>query len=260
VSGIGLKFAVGAASNNKTTTMTPRQLFEAGKVREAQQALTTNLRDHPADVAQRTFLFELLCFSGDYDRAEKQLAVLSQGNPENEMGAVLYYSALHAEKTRHKVIEKQEFSRDNSVSRPGTLNGRNFFSLRDADPDLGARLEVFAAGAYLLIPFEHIASVQIQAPKKLRDTLWIPAMVQTGPSFKGADLGEVLIPAVYPFSWKHPNESVWLGRVTDWAADDEGTEYPSGQRILLLDGEEVPILEVRSLEFSEVQVATPAAS
>jgi len=241
-------------------TMTAKQLFEAGKVREAQQALTSYMRDHPSDVAQRTFLFELLCFSGNYDRAEKQLAVLSQGNPENELGAVLYYSALHAEKTRHKVIENHEFSKDGSASPAGTLNGRKFFSLRDADPDLGARLEVFAAGAYLLIPFEHIASVQMQAPKRLRDTLWIPAMVQTGPSFKGADLGEVLIPAVYPFSWKHPNESVWLGRITDWAADDEGTEYPSGQKTLLLDGEEVPFLEIRSLEFSEVQVATPAAS
>src|ERR1700756_2569838 len=114
--------------------MTPKQLFDAGKVREAQQALTSYLREHPADVAQRTFLFELLCFSGDYNRAEKQLAVLSQGNPENELGAVLYYSALHAEKTRHQVIEKQEFSTDASApSPPGRLNGRPFASLRDAD-------------------------------------------------------------------------------------------------------------------------------
>src|ERR1700756_1017975 len=114
--------------------MTPKQLFEAGKVREAQQALTLYLRDHPADVAARTFLFELLCFSGDYDRAEKQLAMLSQGNAQNEMGAVLYYSALHAEKTRHQVIDKQQFSTDASVpSPPGRLNGRPFASLRDAD-------------------------------------------------------------------------------------------------------------------------------
>lgn len=238
-----------------------KQFFEAGKVRDAERELTAYLRERPADVAARTFLFELLCFSGDYGRAEKQLAVLSQGNPENELGAVLYYSALHAEKMRHKVIENQEFSKDSSDRSPcGRLNGRAFSSLRDADPDLGARLEVFAAGAYLLISFEHIASLQMEAPKRLRDTLWIPAMVRTGPSFKGADLGEVLIPAVYPFSWKHSNESVWLGRVTDWAADDQGTEYPSGQRTLVLDGEEVPFLEVRSLEFSEVQVATPAAS
>jgi type VI secretion system protein ImpE len=241
--------------------MVAKQLFEAGKVREAQQALTAYLRDHPSDSAQRTFLFELLCFSGDYDRAGKQLAVLSQGSPENELGAVLYYAALHAEKTRHEIFEKQAFSKDGSSSSPsGVLNGRPFRSLRDADPDLGARLEVFAAGACLWIPFEHIASIEMAPPKRLRDTLWMPAVIQTGPSFKGAELGEVLVPAIYPFSWKHPNEEVWLGRVTDWAADEQGIEYPSGQKILLLDGDEIPFLEIRSLEFSDMQVATPAAS
>jgi type VI secretion system protein ImpE len=79
--------------------------------------------------------------------------------------------------------------------------------------------------------------------------------VQTAPSFQGKDLGEVLIPAIYPFSWKNADQSVWLGRITDWAADDEGREYPSGQKILLVDGEEVPFLEVRSIEFTQAAVA-----
>lgn len=238
--------------------MKARELFESGKVREAEKELTAYLRDHPMDVAQRTFLFELLCFSGDYDRAEKQLSVLAQGNVDRELGAVLYYAALHAEKTRHRVFEKQEFSKDRlAASPPGTLNGRPFQSLRDADPDIGPRLEVFAAGAYLWIPFEHIASLEMEPPRRLRDTLWSPAIVRAGPSFKGTELGEVLIPAIYPFSWKHPNEAVWLGRLTGWAADDEGNEYPSGQKILFLDGEEIPFLEVRSLEFA--QSAAPAA-
>ncbi|HTW57157.1 MAG TPA: type VI secretion system accessory protein TagJ [Terriglobales bacterium] len=229
-----------------------KELFEAGKVREAERELTSYLRDHPMDVAQRTFLFELLCFSGEYGRAEKQLSVLSQGNADRELGAVLYYAALHAEKTRHQLFERQEFPKDHAAaSFPGTLNGKPFRSLRDADPDIGARLEVFAAGAYLWIPFEHIASLEMEAPRRLRDTLWTPAIVRTGPSFKGTELGEVLIPAIYPFSWKHPNETVWLGRLTDWAADDEGNEYPSGQKMLLLDGEEIPFLEVRSLNFEQ---------
>ena len=98
----------------------------------------------------------------------------------------------------------------------------------------------------------------MEAPRRLRDTLWTPAFVCTGPSFKGTDIGEVLIPAIYPFSWKNPDESVWLGRVTDWAGDDEGNEYPSGQKMLLLDGEEIPFLEVRSLKFE--QPATQATA
>jgi type VI secretion system protein ImpE len=241
--------------------VTAKQLFEAGKVRDAQKEVTAYLREHPADSAQRTFLFELLCFSGDFDRAEKQLAVLAQGGGQNELGAILYYSALHAEKMRHQLFDKQEFPKDGAAPSPaGKLNGRAFNSIKDADPDLGARLEVYAAGAYLWIPFAHIAAIEIEQPRRLRDTLWTPAFVRTGPAFKGKELGEVLLPAIYPFSWKSPDESVWLGRVTDWAADENGTEYPSGQKTLLLDGEEFPFLEIRSVEFAAADGASPAAA
>lgn len=230
--------------------VTAKELFAAGKVREAEKALTAYLRERPADRAQRTFLFELLCFAGDYARAEKQLAVLAAGGVESETGAIVYYAALHAEKTRHELFEKQAFPSGTTLCPAGTLNGKAFTDLRDADPDIGARLEVFAAGSYVWIPFEHLASVEMGPPERLRDTLWTPALVQAAPSFKGMDLGEVLIPAIYPFSWKNPDEAVWLGRVTDWAADEEGREYPTGQKILLVDGEEIPFLEVRSIEFA----------
>ena len=55
---------------------------------------------------------------------------------------------------------------------------------------------------------------------------------------------------MYPFSWKSDDESIWLGRTTAWVADDQGHEYPVGQKTYLVDGEEVPLLEIRSLEFA----------
>jgi len=231
--------------------VTPKELFKAGKVREAVQALTSYLRDHPSDTAQRTFLFELLCFSGEFARAEKQLAVLSGGSPDRETGAIVYYAALHAEKTRHEIFEKKSFPSDHASSPPGSLNGKPFSEIRDADPEIGARLEVFAAGSCVWIPFEHVASLEMGPPQRLRDTLWAPALVQTGPSFRGMDLGEVLLPAIYPFSWKQEDENVWLGRITDWSADEQGREVPNGQKMLLVDGEEFPFLEIRSLHFAQ---------
>ncbi|HTZ74019.1 MAG TPA: type VI secretion system accessory protein TagJ [Candidatus Aquilonibacter sp.] len=240
--------------------MIAKQLFEQGKVREAIKELTSYLRDHPADASQRTFLFELLCIAGEYGRAEKQLAVLAQGGAETEMGAVLYYSALNAEKLRNETFDKAAFSKHTPVKPvTGTLNGRPFQSLRDADPDLAGRLEVYAAGAYLWIPFEHIESLQMEAPRRLRDTVWAPATIRTGPEFKSTELGEVLVPVIYPFSWKSDNEAAWLGRVTEWSADENGTEYPCGQKTLLMDGEEVPFLEIRAIEFTK-QAAAPAAA
>ncbi|HBY60834.1 MAG TPA: virulence protein SciE type [Solibacterales bacterium] len=236
--------------------MTARALFQEGKVTEATQALAAFLRDHPTDVQQRTFLFELLCFAGQFDRAEKQLAVLAQGGDKTEMGAVLYYSALHAERLRHDLFRNENFPHSPvTESGAGTLNGKPFQSIRDMDPDIGPRLEVFAAGAYVWIPFEHIESVEFDEPKRLRDTLWAPALVLTGPAFKQRELGQVLVPVVYPFSSNHPDENVWLGRQTAWGEDERGRAVPSGQKMLLVDGEEIPLLEVRKIEFAAHQAA-----
>lgn len=245
--------------------MIAKELFNAGKITEAQQALSAHLRDHPTDTAARTFLFEVLVLAGEYERAERQLSVLAKSSDKAEMGAVLYYSALHAEKTRHELFQKQAFPKADGEPRhptsfKGTLNGKPFSSIRDADPDIGARLEVYAAGAYLWISFEHIDTIQIEAPSKLRDTIWTPAYVLTGESFKGTELGEVIIPAIYPFSWKHPDENVWAGRATAWGADDAGVEYPSGQKLFLVDDEEVPLLSIRSLVFEHPEAEKTEAA
>ena len=144
---------------------------------------------------------------------------------------------------------RRTFPADSPACPPGELNGKPFTELRDADPDIGARLEVFAAGSYVWLPFEHVESVEMGPPQRLRDTLWAPALVQAAPSFRGMDLGEVLIPAIYPFSWKQEDEQVWLGRMTEWLADETGRESPTGQKTLLVDGEEFPFLEVRTLKF-----------
>lgn len=232
----------------------PKELFKAGKVREAIEVLTAHLRDHPSDTVQRTFLFELLCFAGEFTRAEKQLAVLASGSADKETGAIVYYAALHAERTRHELFEKQSFPSDSPACSAGELNGKPFTEIRDADSDIGARLEVYAAGSYVWLPFEHLASLEMGPPQRLRDTLWAPALVQTAPSFNGMDLGEVLIPAIYPFSWKQPDEQIWLGRVTEFLEDEDGGESPVGQKMFLVDGEEFPFLEVRSLTFSHPEV------
>jgi type VI secretion system protein ImpE len=239
--------------------MIAKQLFDAGRVTEAIQALGSHLRDHPADTASRTFLFELLCFAGELDRAEKQLGVLAKGGQQAELGAVLYYSALHGERTRREMFQKQAFpaAADSSAAQPvsGTLNGKPFQLIRDADPDIGTRLEIFAAGAYMWLPFAHIAKLEMEPPRRLRDTLWAPAAITTGPEFRGTELREVLIPVIYPFSWKHPDQAVWLGRMTAWGEDDQGVQYPSGQKTFLVDDEEVSLLEVQAIEFQHGEAA-----
>ena len=89
--------------------MQARQLFQSGRLDEAIDALGAEVRDNPTDAQRRAFLFELLCFAGQYDRAEKQLTVLGRSNRDAEMGALLYHAALHAERLRQEMFEKENF-------------------------------------------------------------------------------------------------------------------------------------------------------
>lgn len=242
--------------------MDASQLFRAGKLQEAIDALSSGLRDNPSDNKSRTFLFELLCFAGDYARAEKHLELLQQQSGEAAMGALLYRGALNAERTRNEMFEHKTFPQSSSGSDfgeaiQGSLNGKPFHSLQDTDSRIGPRLEIFAAGDYMWIPMRDIATLEMEPPKRLRDLLWAPVRLRTGPNFKNKDLGQVLMPVIAPLSWQHPDDTVRLGRVSEWCADEAGEEAPFGQKMLLVDGEELPILEIRKLEILAAATTAP---
>jgi len=240
--------------------MAVQQLFQSGQLDEAVKALTAEVRDNPTDAKRRTFLFELLCFSGEYARAEKQLDVLSQSGPQSEMGALFYRGALAAEKTRQEMFEKRDYPKPASDAASlhisGTINGKAFHNLTDSDPRIGGNLEVFVAGSYMWIPFSLLSSIHIEPPKRLRDLLWLPAAVRTSAAFQGRELGEVLLPVLNPFSWRSADPAIRLGRATAWEQDGSEEALPKGQKMLIADDEEWPLLELRDIEFVIAQAAS----
>jgi type VI secretion system protein ImpE len=235
--------------------MSVQELFAAGKLQETIQSLGAEVRDHPDDTKRRTFLFELLCFAGEFSRAEKHLSLLSDSNPDAAMGALMYRSALSAERKRQAFFEGKQYE-DSPVPakwRSGTLNGEKFRCIEDIDPRIGPRLEVFIAGEYVWLPFAHIGSLTMEPPRYLRDLLWSSATVTAGPAMEGKDFGEVLMPILYPFSATHERDSVKLGRETDFVlAPVDPIQIPYGQKLFVLDEERsISILEIRSLQFDD---------
>jgi type VI secretion system protein ImpE len=239
--------------------MPVQQLLHAGLLDEAVESLTAEVRDNPTDSKRRTFLFELLCFAGDYARAEKQLDVLSCGGPQFELGAVFYRGVLTAERTRQNLFEKRDYPKPAQTAQAivtGSANRRCFHSFRDVDPRIGANLEVFVAGSYMWIPFALLSSIHTTTPKRLRDLLWLPAKVCTSGSFQGRELGEVLLPVLSPFSWQSSDSMVKLGRATRWEQSDAEEWLPKGQKLFLADDQEWPILELRNVEFQTAKAAS----
>lgn len=232
--------------------MTATELFQAGRLQQAIEALGEEVRNIPLDAKRRTFLFELLCFAGEYDRAEKHLSILADGSQSAGMGALLYESALHAEKIRQQMFADRTYPMTHAVHpRAIARMGEFGSSFSDADPRVGGALEVFVAGAYSWIALEQIARIEIPKPKRLRDLLWTPAIVTTTPEYKAMELGEVLLPVISPLSWRYEEDDVRLGRSTVWIEDETYGEVPLGQKLFVLDGQEIPILELGTIEFED---------
>ena len=225
-------------------------LYKEGKLTEAIASLNADVRKAPNDVQRRTFLFELLCFAGEFERAQKQLAMLAQADPEASLGIMSYQQVVRCEADRTEMFATGALP-ELAGARPvrGRINGEPFDALEDGDPRIGARLELFVGGQYQWIPFEHLSSIRMEPPRRARDLIWITATVVGGDVLDGADFGEALIPALTPLAHRHPDDLVRLGRVTEWSELQDGTETPIGQKMLLVDGDDFPILEVREIEI-----------
>jgi type VI secretion system protein ImpE len=211
-------------------------LYRAGQLKPAITALGEELKKQPLDAKRRTMLFELLCFAGEYDRAEKQLDMLADSSKE---------------RTRQEMFASGTFPSD--TPRPsgrGAVNGTPVVSFTDVDPRIGDHLEVFIAGSYTWIPLEYVASLAIEAPTKLRDLIWAPARLEVTPAFRLQELGEVLLPVLSPLSWKKDDQdAVRLGSTTVWEDDERFGSLPVGQKLFAADDQEMALLEVRSLTF-----------
>jgi type VI secretion system protein ImpE len=239
---------------------TAREHYAAGQLDSAIEVLGAELRNAPADAQRRTFLFELLSFAGQYDRAEKQLDVLARGGTDAELAVLPYRAALQAERVREHMFSTGDFPTGLAPTPvAGTINGRAFLSIEDADPRVGARLEVMAGGRYMWIPFAYLETVTLEPPRMLRDIRWAPARVTTSSLMREMELGEVLLPALSPGAWRLQDAELKLGRAADWEELADGSYAPAGQKLLRVDGELVPLLEVRELIIDVTGSERPAS-
>ena len=236
---------------NSSSTSQAEILFGNGRLEEAIAQLSTDLRNQPTNPQLRSFLFELLSFSGDYARAGKQLDAMAAAGPSAEAGVAVYRAALEAERIREHMFESGDFPRTAPLpSGAGTVDDQPFAEITDGDPRVGARLEVIAGGRYLWIPFAHLASIVIEPPTRLRDLRWLSARVATNDTVKDLELGEVLLPALTPSVWRNTDMELRLGRATDWEEQSDGDYFPVGQKVLRIDDRIVPLVDLRVIVFT----------
>lgn len=259
---------------------TPKELFDAGRLNAAIEALTQEVREAPADPQKRTFLFELLSFAGDWDRAEKQILAAVGADAQSQMAAAVYRGLLQAERDRARVFAgkaRPHFLRsvpgyvekglaalghvgegriaearallDEAEEERPPLSGRRgeipFADLRDFDDLCGAVVEMVFQGKYTWFPLEQARSLEPNPPKKLRDLIWPGARITAD----DGTTGDVFLFSLYPGSSSHADDLIRLGRMTDWKNLSEDLQTGLGLRTFLVDDEDVSIFELGSVEF-----------
>ncbi|HEY8462179.1 MAG TPA: type VI secretion system accessory protein TagJ [Blastocatellia bacterium] len=192
---------------------TAKELFDSGQLQAAIEEVTREVKANPTDTSRRIFLFGLLCFAGEWDRAEKQLDVIGDQDPQSDIGARIYRHNIAAERKRRRTLAGNEFpdfileppayialqlkalgligagdftgaralldrAAEESPVLTGTLDGEPFRNFRDADDLINCVMEVFLQGEYIWLPFEQIRSVEISPPAHLRDLIWTQARIQ----------------------------------------------------------------------------------
>jgi type VI secretion system protein ImpE len=260
-----------------------RECFAQGNLPGAIDAQTQVVKAHPTDAQERTFLFELLCFTGDIERAGRQLDVIGHQDAMAEPAAQVYRNILHAEHLRRRLYaeglapealldrpaylhlhleamnhlragqpaEARARLEESDAARPalrGQIDGQPFTEFRDCDDVLAPFLEFIVLRDYVWVPFEQIREIEIATPERPRDLLWIPArlVLVGGAQHRG------YVPVLYCNSHAHADDQIRLGRMTDWKDSDGGPVVGCGQRMFLAGDAGCPILETRRIEFQSV--------
>ncbi len=258
--------------------MTAEESLREGKLDDALASLQDQVRKDPADPKHRTFLFQLLSVLGQWDRALNQLKVAGEMDAQAIPMVQTYRDALACEVLRNEVFdgkrsplvfgEPQEWvalmieavrvqaqgkhaeaaslrerALEDAPATSGTLNETPFEWIADADSRLGPILETILLGKYYWIPFQNIASIEIEAPEDLRDLVWTPAHL----TWANGGESVALIPTRYVGSAQDERGEVRLSRRTEWVELGEGAYAGLGQRLLATDQAETPLLEVRKV-------------
>jgi type VI secretion system protein ImpE len=262
--------------------LTAKRLVDEGRLTEAAEQLQKDLVIFPDDLARHTFLFELLGFAGELDRAMEQLAEIERldPRPEARTGVQAYRVVLEAERARYTIFESGGVPRffadppaqvalhlealdlcraghagaarrklDEALSlrrtRSGFAAGKSVNMIHDADDLLAPVLEVVTTAGYHWVPWENIQFLHVPSPQHLRDLLWTPARLAT---YDGL-LGEVYLLNLYPGSHRHEDETVRLGRVTTWIDAGSGISRGAGQKLFIAGEESLTLLEIGEVQF-----------
>lgn len=254
-------------------------LIDAGNLRGAVDAGLAAVKQNPTDALARRLLIDLLIVSGDFERADKQAAILANTLPDLALGLTMLRGRLRAadaraawfergavpafpegpserdqlamknalvldKKTSGKNGEAPESFPENVFEGSVKIDGRTVSAFRDLDDRIPHAIEIFHTnGTYMWIDFNRIGRLDFHPIQSVRDLTWRNALL----TLRDESQSEIVMPATY-FS-RDADDAMKLGRETDWVEAGSGLYAGKGQKCLLADDDVLGILDIGSIEF-----------
>lgn len=254
--------------------------LDRGNLSAAVESAIGLVKSNPTRYEARAFLFELSLFTGEWERADRQLDVIGHQDATAAIGSLIYRQNLSAERDRIKFFTEglrpetpetpSEYVNDlftaNDLIREGRtaearelldkveedrpafsclVNGEGFSDLRDYNDSTMCVFEAIVKDSYVWLPFESVKRLEFLERKSLRDVFWPQAQFE----LTNGTNGELFLPSLYVNTFKNADDQVRLGRSVDWREIGDDIYIGEGTRIFTMDGKDKPILDIRSIEF-----------
>lgn len=263
------------------------EALRGGDLAGALALIKERIRANPNDGGLRLTLVNLAALSGDWTSALRQISLYGDLSPDEhrQLLVMLVTSLIEAEKQRcavlagkqdpvilsdplpwagdllqmHRHLTAGEYDaasrcreRVADLAGPvsGTIDGHRFKWLGDTDWRFCAVFEAVIGGTYYWLPVQQVQSITLAEPKGLRDLIWHPVNF----AFLNGGESPGFIPVRYPGSETSEPSDLALSRATVWDEVAPGIFLGKGQRVFT-DGEnDYSLLDVRRIEFEQVEV------
>lgn len=257
------------------------QSLRDGDPQQALKLLQDQVRANPADAKLRVFLFQLLCVLGQWERALNQLTVAGELDASTLAMVQTYREAIQCERLRAEIFlgkrvpllfgepeawvallieallregqgaggdaqKLREQAFEQAPSCGGTIDGKPFAWIADADMRLGPVVEAVINGRYYWVPMMHLAKITLEAPEDLRDCVWTAAHFE----FSNGGESVALIPTRYAGT-DLGQHALALARKTEWSEPRPDFYTGIGQRVFTTDAGDYGLMDVRLIQFGE---------
>lgn len=258
-------------------------LLKDGDLQGALATAKAAVREKPGDTEARARLFQLFALDGDWDRAEAQLDALGTagpgqapiwnqfrilmrlerqrrdcyatgeapaivGEPQDWMAGFAKSFGLHQQGDLAGAATLREEALAEAPATKGRIDGVDFDWVMDGDVRLGPMLEAMlpTEGDYCWVPFSLLGALRIERPTQVNHFIWSPAHF----TWKTGEVLHGYVPTRYLETQSAGDQALKLSRGTDWVERGEGLFEGRGQRVLMSEDNDFPLLDIRDARFN----------